>query len=283
MLANAMENGRDKPHRVRELSQRDYQILEHISWGPTNVWSIGRRFFPAKENDPGTQHGISAYVWERLRMLQSAGYMEMRKVNNIRRLLRSDSPIVVIKDKGATEVALHFNYDIDNIKPLFPRLAEVAHDIMVASVTRKFIEEARQDLYKIDYIHTEHYLRKVHGKFLRTKRGDFFPDCRIRIVPNQGPALTLDVEIDGGSKGRSQLYNKIASFSNAVLIITPNSDRLLTVVRYLCEGEAKIKKLSAPQVWLEAWEDFIKKGCRSRNVVNFSTANRDVLPVVVDR
>src|SRR5208283_3016204 len=133
-------------YRIRQLSERDYKVLEYLAWGPGNVASLSNKFFPSPEGEIKTgngkkSHGISRYTLKRLRQLERAGYIQMKKGNNLRKDLGSDSHIVVLQPAGAIEVVLRFNYDLDNIKQSFPKPLETLHDIMVASTIRKIVDE----------------------------------------------------------------------------------------------------------------------------------------------
>lgn len=261
-------------------------VLEYLAWGPGNVASISSKFFPQPEekvNDGNGKKpsGITRYTLKRLRKLESAGYIQMKQVDNLRRNLGSDSHIVVLQAMGAREVVLRFNYDPENIRQSLPNPPETFHDIMVASTIRKIMDESRNDLYKIEYLHTEHYVKKLHGRNGRGK-GYFFPDCRARIVPHKGAALVVDLEVDAGSMGRSQLFTKIVSFKNATLIVCPNAARLKKIFHDLTDGQAKMPKNPLPaQLYLTLWNDFVKEGFRFGKVFDFHTGDLGVMPIVL--
>ena len=249
--------------RIEKITERDFEILKHLSYGPSNIISIGKKYFPRH----GVSKEFSKYTWRRLSQLQNAGLIQCRKVD------RYESPIVALQKAGACEVALRYGFEIENIRYAFPRPMELMHDLMVASTMRKMVEEAEvHNLYKIEYIHTEYYTRRAFG------RRAFFPDFRIRIVPYKGEACTLDVEIDAGSLGRSVVFNKIAAFRNNVLVVVPNGERLRRIFQYLQNDMSK-KQTPLPAVSFALWSHFLANGCRFSEVIHFPSGMRGVLPV----
>ncbi len=292
-------------HRIKKLSDRDYKMLEYLSWGPSTTFSLGVKFFPLdgtvrkgrdwKKDQAAPQvsnlaqgkvsednRKFNRYVWQRLKQLEQAGYIQTKKGDNIATVLGVDSGIVALQEKGAVEVVLHYNYEPDNIKSAFPRDAEVLHDIMVASTIRKIIDEASHDYYKIEWVHTEYFVRKSLNKPGYSKKGSFFPDCRIRIVPHKGPAITFDIEIDAGSIGQGKFFHKVASFRNSVLVVSPNAARQTKLFKYLAaEQEKNLKKPLPGQINFALWNEFIIKGMRMGTVFQFPSGQQGVLPVVL--
>ncbi len=88
--------------RIEKITERDYEILKHLSYGPSNIISIGKKFFLKQE----ASKEFSKYAWRRLAQLQNAGLIQCRKVD------RHDSPIVVLQKAGAYEVALKYGFEI---------------------------------------------------------------------------------------------------------------------------------------------------------------------------
>ena len=258
--------------RIEKVTERDYEILKHLSYGPSNIISIGKKFFLKQE----ASKEFSKYTWRRLAQLQNAGLIQCRKVD------RHDSPIVVLQKAGAYEVALKYGVEIENIRYVFPRTIELMHELMVASTMRKMVEEAEtHNLYKIEYIHTEYYTRKAFGRQIKkkgVKRSTFFPDFRIRIVPYKGEAYTFDVEIDAASMGRSVVFEKISSFRNNVLMVVPNGERLRRIFQYLQNDMAK-RQATLPSVCFVLWSHFLVNGCRFSEVIQFPSGDRGVLPI----
>lgn len=251
--------------RIEKITDRDYEILKHLSYGPSNIISIGKKFFLRKDSSKE----FSRYTWKRLSQLQNAGLIQCRKVD------RHDSPIIVLRKAGACEVALKYGLEIENIRCVFPKTIELMHDLMVASTMRRMVEEAEvHNLYKIEYIHTEYYTRKA---FVR--RG-YFPDFRIRIVPYKGEAYTFDVEIDAAAMGRSMVFEKISSFRNNVLLVVPNGERLKRIFRYLQDDMAR-KQASLPPVSFVLWSHFLSNGCRFSEVIQFPSGDRGILPIAM--
>lgn len=259
--------------RIEKLTERDYEILKHLSYGPSNIISIGKKYFP-KIDESKT---FSKYAWRRLTQLQQCGLIQCKKVD------RQDSPIVVLQKLGAHEVALKYGFEIENIRHSFPKTIELMHDIMVASTIRKMVEEAEvHQLYKIEYIHTEYFTRRMFGQVRRKgeKKGTFFPDFRIRVVPYKGEAYTFDVEIDAASLGRSVIFEKIASFRNYVLVVVPNSERLRRLFQYL-QTDSVRKQVSLSPVCFVLWSHFLANGCRFSEVIQFPSGDRGVLPIAI--
>src|SRR5208283_4583853 len=249
--------------RIEKVTERDYEILKHLSYGPSNIISIGKKFFLKQE----ASKEFSKYTWRRLAQLQNAGLIQCRKVD------RHDSPIVVLQKAGAHEVALKYGFEIENMCYVFPRTIELMHELMVASTMRKMVEEAEtHNLYKIEYIHTEYYTRKAFG------RRAHFPDFRIRIVPYKGEAYTFDVEIDAASMCRSVVFEKISSFRNNVLMVVPNGERLRRIFQYLLNDMAK-RQATLPPVFFVLWSHFLVNGCRFSEVIEFPSGDRGVLPI----
>jgi hypothetical protein len=258
--------------RIEKITDRDYEILKHLSYGPSNIISIGKKFFLKQD----ASKEFSKYAWRRLAQLQNAGLVQCRKVD------RHDSPIVVLQKAGACEVALRYGFEIENMRYVFPRTIELMHDLMVASTLRKIVEEAEvHNLYKIEYIHTEYYTRKAFGRQTKKKgekRRTFFPDFRVRIVPYKGEACTFDVEIDSASMGRSMVFEKISSFRNHVLLVLPNGERLRRIFQYLQNDMAK-KQATLPSIAFVLWSHFLVNGCRFSEVIQFPSGDRGVLPI----
>ena len=249
--------------RIEKVTERDHEILKHLSYGPSNIISIGKKFFLKKE----ASKDFSKYTWRRLAQLQNAGLIQCRKVD------RHASPIVVLQKAGAYEVALKYGFEIENIRYVFPKTVELMHALMVASTMRKMVEEAEtHKLYKIEYIHTEYYTRKLFG------RRTHFPDFRIRIVPYKGEAYTFDVEIDSANIGRSVVFEKISSFRNNVLLVVPNGERLRRIFQYLQSDTAK-RQATLPSVSFVLWSHFLANGCRFSEVIQFPSGDRGVLPI----
>jgi len=258
--------------RIDKVTERDYEIMKHLSYGPSNIISIGKKFFIKR----AASKEFSRYAWRRLAQLQNAGLIQFRKVD------RHDSPIVVLQKAGAYEVALKYGFEIENMRYVFPKTIDLMHALMVASTMRKMVEEAEtHNLYKIEYIHTEYYTRKVFGRQIEKrggKRGIFFPDFRIRIVPYKGEALTFDVEIDAASLGRSVVFEKILSFRNNVLFVVPNGERLRRIFRYLQNDMTK-RQATLPSISFVLWSHFLVNGCRFSEVIQFPSGDRGVLPI----
>ncbi|MBF0557260.1 MAG: hypothetical protein HQL08_00615 [Nitrospirae bacterium] len=258
--------------RIEKITERDYEILKHLSYGPSNILSIGKKFFLRRD----ASKEFSKYTWRRLLQLQNAGLIQCKKVD------RHDSPIVVLQKAGAYEVALRYGLEIENIRCVFPKTIELMHDLMVASTMRKMVEEAEiHNLYKIEYIHTEYFTRKVFGRQIKKKgekKNVYFPDFRIRIVPYQGEAYTFDVEIDAASMGRSMVFDKISSFRNNVLLVVPNGERLRRIFQYL-QNDMGRKQAILPPVSFVLWSHFISNGCRFSEVIQFPSGDRGVLPI----
>lgn len=258
--------------RIEKLTERDYEVLKHLSYGPSNILSIGKKFFLRRD----ASKEFSKYTWRRLLQLQNAGLIRFRKVD------RHDSPIVVLQKAGAYEVALKYGIEIENIRCVFPKTVELMHDLMVASTMRKMVEEAEaHNLYKIEYIHTEYYTRKTFGRQIRKKEGKktvYFPDFRIRIVPYKGEAYTFDVEIDAACMGRSTVFDKVASFRNNVLLVVPNGERLKRIFLYLQNDMARKQTVLSP-VSFVLWPHFLANGCRFSEIIRFPSGDRGVLPI----
>ncbi len=251
--------------RIEKLTERDYEILKHLSYGPSNIISIGKKYFPKVEDSKV----FSKYAWRRLTQLQQCGLIQYKKVD------RHDSPIVVLQKLGAHEVALKYGFEIENIRHSFPKTIELMHDIMVSSTMRKMVEEAEvHQLYKIEYIHTEYFTRRMSG------RRTFFPDFRVRVVPYKGEAYTFDVEIDAASLGRSVIFEKIASFRNYVLVVVPNGERLRRLFQYL-QTDSVRKQVSLAPVCFVLWSHFLANGCRFSEVIQFPSGDRGVLPISI--
>ncbi len=172
-------------------------------------------------------------------------------------------------------MVLKYGFEIENMRYVFPRAIELMHDLMVASTLRKMVEEAEvHNLYKIEYIHTEHYTRKAF------KRRSHFPDFRVRIVPYKGEAYTFDVEIDAASMGRSIVFEKVSSFRNYVLMVAPNGERIRRIFRYLQNDMAK-KQATLPPISFVLWSHFLVNGCRFSEVIQFPSGDRGVLPISI--
>lgn len=249
--------------RMEKITGRDYEILKHLSYGPSNIVSIGKKFF-LKQN---ASKEFSKYTWKRLAQMQNAGLVQFKKMD------RYDSPIVVLQKAGAYEVALKYGFEIENIRYAFPGTQQLMHELMVASTLRKMVEEAEvHNLYKIEYIHTEYFTRKAFGR-----RGHF-PDFRLRIVPFSGEPHTFDVEIDAAAMGRSTVSWKISSFRNNVLLVVPNGERLRRIFQYLQNDMSK-KKFRFPPVCFVLWSHFLANGVRFSEVIQFPSGDRGVLPV----
>ncbi|MGD0282469.1 MAG: hypothetical protein ABSB95_08925 [Dissulfurispiraceae bacterium] len=252
--------------RIEKITERDYEILKHLSYGPSNIISIGKKFF--LKHDASKE--FSKYTWRRLAQLENAGLIQCRKVD------RHDSPIVVLQKAGAHEVALKYGFEIENMRYVFPRTIELMHELMVASTVRKIVEEAEvHNLYKIEYIHTEYYTRKAFG------RRSHFPDFRVRIVPYKGEAYTFDVEIDAANMGRSKVFEKVSSFRNYVLMVAPNGERLRRIFQYLQNDMAK-KQAILPPISFVLWSHFLVNGCRFSEVIQFPSGDRGVLPISIN-
>ncbi len=73
--------------RIEKITERDYEILKHLSYGPSNIISIGKKFFLKQD----ALKEFSKYTWRRLAQLENAGLIQCRKVD------RHDSPIVVLQ------------------------------------------------------------------------------------------------------------------------------------------------------------------------------------------
>lgn len=112
------------------------------------------------------------------------------------------------------------------------------------------------------------------------KKGSFFPDFRIRLVPYKGEAHTFDVEIDAASLGRSVIFAKIASFRNNVLLVAPNGERIKRLFQYLQNDMVK-KQASLPPVCFVLWSHFLMNGCRFSEVIQFPSGDRGVLPIAM--
>ncbi len=258
--------------RIEKITERDYEILKHLSYGPSNVISIGKKYFPKQE----ASKEFSKYAWKRLLQLENAGLIQSKKVD------RHDSPIVVLQKAGAYEVVLKYGFEIENIRYVFPKTIELMHELMVASTMRKMVEEAEvHNLYRIEYIHTEYYARKAFGRQIKKKgerRRTFFPDFRIRIVPYKGEAYTFDVEIDAAGMGRSKVFEKISSFRNNVMLVVPNGERLRRIFQYLQNDMTK-RQAALPPVSFVLWSHFLVNGCRFSEVIQFPSGDRGVLPI----
>jgi len=251
--------------RIENLTERDYEILKHLSYGPSNIISIGNKYFK-KHRDSKV---FSKYAWKRLMQLQQCGLIQYKKVD------RHVSPIVVLQKLGRDEAALKYDLEIESMNYGFPGSFELMHQLMVASTIRKMVEEAEiHRLYKIDYIHAEHFARRLTGK----RR--FFPDFRLRIVPYRGDAQTFDVEVDAANLGRSVIFEKIASFRNHVLVVTPNGERLRRLFQYL-QSDMTRKQAKLPPVCFVPWPHFLANGCRFSEVIQFPSGNRGVLPIAM--
>lgn len=262
--------------RINKLSERDYEVLKYLAYGPSNIASIGKKFFPRQNGNNDTlnqKSAFSKYLYKRFLMLQNAGLLQFRKVD------RFESPIVVLQSEGAREVAIKYGIEIDSIKTTFPRTPEIMHDLMVASTIRKMVEEAEEHkLYKIEYIHTEYFVRKASGRRRpSSSKGSFFPDFRIRIVPYKGDAHTFDVEIDAGTLGRGIVFKKISSFKeHKVLLVAPTAERIKMIFHYLQTDIKKGGKL--PPIFFVLWGSFVTQGLRFSDVITFPTGQRGKIP-----
>lgn len=269
--------------RIEKLSERDYAILKYLSYGPSNIASIGKKFFPLQEDayDSARQAKeskavYSKYLYRRMEKLQNAGLLQYRKAD------LHESPIVVLHEEGAREVAMKFGSDRDTIRTSFPKRSDLLHDLMLASTIRKMVEEAEEhDLYKIEYIHSAYSVKRVLRKSGKREglKGHLFPDCRIRIVPHKGGATTFDVEIDAGNLGRSLLCRKVFSLTNQVMVVAPNPLRLKKMFEYLLSGMKKETK-EPPPLYFVLWGLFIKNGMRFSDTILFPSGDRGRLPVV---
>ncbi|MBZ0154951.1 MAG: hypothetical protein K8I29_01900 [Alphaproteobacteria bacterium] len=268
--------------RLEKLSERDYAILKYLAYGPSNIASIGKKFFPLQKNEcdmvrqtESAKGVFSKYLYKRMEKLQNAGLLQYKRAD------LHDSPIVVLQEEGAREIAIRFGFDRDSIRTSFPKRTDLMHDLMVASTIRKMVEEAEEhDLYRIEYLHSAHYAKKSLKKGGRKEEGKrfLFPDFRIRIVPHKGSAYTFDIEIDAGNLGRSMACRKVFSLTNPVLIVAPNSLRLKKLFEYLLTDMKKEPKELRP-VYFALWGLFIKNGMRFSDVILFPSGERGRLPV----
>lgn len=265
---------------LKALQNRDLEIMRYLAWGPSNVPSIARKFFPAREGDgesrfaegQGKKKPISMYVFYRLKQLERGGYIQMKGDASI------GESVVMLQRAGAVEVATRYGMEIENIRHVLPKPGEVLHDIMTASCIRTIYDEAEtKELYKVGYVHTEYLTRRMAGG-RQKRKGEYFPDFRVRVAPPRGEAVTFDVEIDSGTTGRSQIFAKIASFRNPTIIVTRLSERIMYLFQILQQDMAR-KEAKLPQIFFVLWSTFVRDGLQHSEVIQFPSGNRGVLPM----
>ncbi|MFO0753585.1 MAG: hypothetical protein U0411_09715 [Thermodesulfovibrionales bacterium] len=268
--------------RLEKLSDRDYAILKYLAYGPGNIASIGKKFFPVQKDEydtarqaKGAKAAFSKYLYKRMEKLRNAGLLQYEKADLY------ESPIVVLQEEGAREVVMKFGFDRDSIRASFPKRSELRHELMLASTLRKMVEEAEEHgLYKIEYIHTAYYAKKSRKKGGGKERAGerLFPDFRVRIVPHRGEARTFDGEVDAGNLGRSLACRKVFSLTNPVLVVAPTPLRLRKLFEYLLNGMRKEPR-EAPLLYFVLWGLFVKNGMRFSDAILFPSGERGKLPV----
>jgi len=271
-----------KVRQLKELHRRDLELMRYLAWGPSNIPSIARRFFPSREQGraDGSDREIlkepsaSKYVFDRLKQLQAAGYIQMKSHAGI------GETVVMLQRAGAVEIAMRYGIEIENIRHVFPKTEEVMHDIMVASCIRAILDESEtKGLYSVEYVQTEYLTRRIAGGGKR-RRGVYFPDFRVRIAPHRGQPVTFDVEIDTGTTGRSQVFAKIASFKNPVIIVTKVTERIKYLFQVLQQDSAR-RQEKLPPIFFVLWSTLVREGLRHSDVIQFPSGNRGILPVAL--
>jgi len=205
------------------LTQRDFEILKHLAYGPATDRSIYETFFEKENGNIRTRKRV---------MLRRLKKLEQEKLIKTKFNPRISRSIYVLERTGAVYAADKFGLEVSNMWCHFPKNADIFHDIIVSGIAKRIVKDVKEtNPYELDFIIFENYLKKEIGA--KVKKGIYYPDLQVGVSFAPERFFTFDIEVDCGTISRRDFLGKITSFKNTVLISATTEERLNLLYRYL--------------------------------------------------
>lgn len=220
------------------LTQRDHELLRHLSLGPSTVGNIFKYFFNTADSNPKTRERV---MQRRLRKLEQEDLIRSISspiVSDRIYALTSHSASIVANDQGIELSNVWVNPNVKNIK----------HDLYVAGAAKKIYRESEElKLYKLTFLQFEYGLRRIE----KLRKGVYLPDIIFAIQGlDNKHILDFNLEVDCGTISRKDFLGKIKYFRDTPLVIINTQKRLSLLKSYL--KAARIAK----HVYLTTFEEF---------------------------
>ena len=223
-----------KPKKKRcDLTDRDFRIFYHLSFGPSTSECVSRIFFPKQTEEDRRLDGSktadipSSFASFRIRQLVNAGYIQTKK--------HLEDTILKLTKTGATLAAEEFNGELDKISYSDIDTHVIENELMAASSLRAVVlpcGHSEDSGYKVNWYETAKSLR-INGD--KKQKRAYLPDFMVSVTDLAGTKV-FSFMTDYAT-GCSVIFDKVSSFKGDAIIIAGTVLWLEVLFGYLIEDK----------------------------------------------
>lgn len=216
---------------------RDLKIFRYLAAGCATTAQIHYSCF---RNETGKLLDRSVCD-RRLRKLCANEYIRKRKYNRSSR----SGPIHVyaIGDAAKNDFVNNYHASRDQIRGDLPPIATIMHELHLSEFIRTIWKEVDEKKYSIGWQYDDRQMKRMRdskrlaeittGLSVNKKGRYFYPDLRVRVLPNHREQFDINIELDTGHKGESYWVRKLQSWGQTTLVLAPVSSRLETLKEFI--------------------------------------------------
>lgn len=180
-----------------------------------------------------------------------------------RRYKGNELSVLIMRPLGADVLCNQFHtLNREWLRTAEPALKHLMHDLYVAKVFRKIIDESENNRLQIIQLKGESQIKQEHKLTNKSLTGRYLPDVLVQAQKDDYSQLTY-IEIDNGSKPIPYWVKKIGSWTDGtpvpgIIFIALNTARLERVFHALKNHKVKAR------IFFEPLELFLADGLANR-------------------